>query len=439
LQFNAYHKYTVDEHTFVVLERMESFRQRDDVIGRAYAAVVRKDVLHLAVLLHDLGKGYEEDHSEVGKRLATQAADRLRLSADDQQTLEFLVHRHLVLSNTAMKRDLSDPNTWIHLAREVGNSQRLRMLYVLTCADVMGVGPGVFSPWTADLLEELYRNTLAVLGDPQDARDSTEIWDQRRRSLLDKHHGDETLRRLIAGLPYGYLADVADDEIEEHLRLAAALPAGDVDVVTKYRPETTTATYTIITSESIADFPFSKICGGLAAHHLDVLRARIYTLEGGMVIDQFDVRDTHCFGEPSPERVRKVESTLRRILRGELSVQDALYSSRSSMFAYQSRVMANVDTCVTIDNECSEQCTVIDVFTNNRRGLLYTLAQGIARLGLSVQHAKIATYEDEAADVFYVQEQDGTKVQQAVRIRMIQEKLAADVRRLAEDPRAMGF
>ncbi len=120
-------------------------------------------------------------------------------------------------------------------------------------------------------------------------------------------------------------------------------------------------------------------------------------------------------------------------------MQDALYSTRSSMFGVKPRVMQTVHTQVSIDNASSESCTVIDVFTNNRRGLLYTLAQGIAKLGLSVEYAKIATYEDEAADIFYVQEQDGTKVSDQHRIDTIEESLRADVGKLVEDPRSMGF
>jgi [protein-PII] uridylyltransferase len=439
LQFNAYHKYTVDDHTFVVLEHLESFEHRDDIVGRAYRGVVRKDLLHLAALLHDLGKGYEEDHSEIGRRIADEMAARLYLSPDETQTLVFLVHRHLMMSDLALKRDTSDPKVWITLGKSVGEVQLLKMLYALTCADIMGVGPGVFTPWTADLLEDLYRNTLAVLGDEEDASDKRELCEQKRAEVTGKLQPDPKASAFVAKLPLSYLSEIPSEEICAHLALAAKLAPGEVDVHSKYRPDTKTTTYTVITHEQATTFPFSKICGGLAAHHLDVLRARIYTLDEGTIIDQFDVRDTHYFGDPTKDRVQKVESTLRRILKGDLSVQDALYSTRSSMFGAKPRVMQAVTTRVTIDNSCSETCTVIDVFTNNRRGLLYTLAQGIAKLGLSVEYAKIATFEDEAADIFYVQEQNGEKVSHSARLDAIEASLDADVKRLVEDPRSMGF
>jgi [protein-PII] uridylyltransferase len=439
LQFNAYHKYTVDDHTFVVLENLEGFESRQDILGRAYRAVARKDLLHLAALLHDLGKGFDEDHSEVGRRLAADMARRLYLNEEETQTLVFLVHRHLMMSDLALKRDTSDPKVWMTLGRAVGDSQQLKMLYTLTCADIMGVGPGVFTPWTAELLEDLYRNTLSVLGDPEDASDKREICEARRAELSEKLVDQTKAHSFVSGLPLSYLSEVPVEEITDHLRMAADLRPGEIDVHSKYRPDTKITTYTIITDEKATEYPFSKICGGLAAHHLDVLRARIYTLSEGTIIDQFDVRDTHYFGDPSRERVQKVEGTLQRILKGNLSVSDALYSTRSSMFGVKPRVMQPITTRVTIDNNCSEQCTVIDVFTNNRRGLLYTLAQAIAKLNLSVQYAKIATFEDEAADIFYVQEQDGRKVADHERIEAIEKYLSEDVRRLVEDPRSMGF
>ncbi len=439
LQFNAYHKYTVDDHTFVVLEHLESFENRDDIVGRAYRAVTRKDLLHLAALLHDLGKGYEEDHSEVGRRLAIEMASRLHLTDEESETLVFLVHKHLMMSDLALKRDTSDPKVWITLGKAVGDTQRLKMLYTLTCADIMGVGPGVYTPWTADLLEDLYRNTLNVLGESEDASDKREAAEIKRSEIAQKLGSNAKAASFVAGLPLSYLSEVSAEEIIEHLMMAAKLGKGEIDVHSKYRTDTKITTYTVITHEEATKYPFSKICGGLAAHHLDVLRARIYTLTEGTIIDQFDVRDTHYFGDPTKDRVQKVEGTLQRILRGDLSVQDALYSTRSSMFGVKPRVMQTVHTQVSIDNASSESCTVIDVFTNNRRGLLYTLAQGIAKLGLSVEYAKIATYEDEAADIFYVQEQDGTKVSDQHRIDTIEESLRADVGKLVEDPRSMGF
>ncbi len=339
-----------------------------------------------------------------------------------------------MLSDLAMKRDISDPKVWVSLGKEVGDSQRLRMLYVLTCADVMGVGPGVYTPWTGDLLEELYRNTLSLFGDEKDARNSAELWERRRLELLDKHRSNPRMSRLIDGLSSSYLAEVAPAEIEEHLAVASKLDNGDIDVITKYRPETKTTTYTVVTSERAAEYPFSKICGGSRRITWMSSPREFNTLGDGVVIDQFDVRDTHCFGEPSRDRVHKVEMTIRRILKGELSFRTPFirravpYSPRSRASWHRSTHGSRSTTPVprTAPSSTSSRTTGAACCTRSRKEF--------ARLGLSVQYAKIATYEDEAADVFYVRELDGRKALRADRVKMIEDHLTADVAVLLKIP-----
>ena len=290
------------------------------------------------------------------------------------------------------------------------------------------------------MINDLYRCALATLvGEDPDARTRAHLTDERRDALLAKFQSSPSIIERIRELPASYLAELPVETIEEHLHRIANLKDQAIEVVPTFQPTTNTTTYTVIANEQTSKAIFSKIAGGLAAHHLDVLSAGIYTLADGTVIDQFEVRDPHYFGDPSSDRVKKVANTIRNILLGELTVQDALYATRSSVFTAKVGVQAPVDTRVTIDNSISEASSVIDVFTNNRRGLLFTLAQGIARLGLSVKYAKIATYEDEAADVFYVQDLEGRKIESIERIKQIQSSLKSDVQHLADNPRSMGF
>src|SRR5262249_27587227 len=148
-------------------------------------------------------------------------------------------------------------------------------------------------------------------------------------------------------------------------------------------------------------------CGSLAAHHLEVLAADVHTLADGTVLDQFEVRDVHHFGAPSKERLERISATVRRVVAGDLAVEDAPWSMRSSVFVAGKRVIAGEMIRVEIDNDSSETCTVVDVFTMDRRGLLYSLARTLHQLGLSIEHAKIATYHDEVVDVFYVRNAAG--------------------------------
>jgi [protein-PII] uridylyltransferase len=157
------------------------------------------------------------------------------------------------------------------------------------------------------------------------------------------------------------------------------------------------------------------------------------------VLDQFEVRDVHHFGAPSVERLERISATVVRVVLGDLAVEDALWSMRSSVFIAGKRVIAADVVRVEIDNDSSESCTVVDVFTMDRRGLLYSLARTLHQLGLSIEHAKIATYHDEVVDVFYVKDSEGKKVADENRLAAVRKALIAAVRRLAEDPRSMGF
>ena len=440
LQFNAYHKYTVDEHTFVTIECAEELERNEGLLGRAYRAIHRKDLLFLALLLHDLGKGYTQDHSEVGLQIAQETAQRFNLSPADRQVLTFLVHRHLYLSHLAFHRDTDDQALRIEVTREVGSIEMLRMLYVLTVVDIMGVGPGTLTQWKADLLANLYRQTRRLFGEDESNDEEYQLADGRRQQLLAAHGGDSATKAFIQALPEGYLVEHEPEVLNTHLTHRQRLaPDNCAELVAELQPSTNAVLYTVITHERVCDGIFYKICGCLSAHHLEILSARIVTFEDGTVIDRFEVIDKHHTGAPDADRSAKIGNTLRRVLSGELSVSDALWSSRSSVFASKRRVVARENTRVVVDNTSSEQHTVVDVFTVNRRGLLHTLAKGINRLGLSIRYAKIATYADEVVDIFYVQEADGQKVHRADRIHLIQDHLASDIARLAADPHSMGF
>ena len=170
LQFNEYHKYTVDEHSLRALEHVISFEQDQTIVGETYRNIRSKKLLHLALLLHDLGKGFPEDHSEVGRRIADATGKRFGLQEDDVETIKFLVHNHLVMSHLAFHRDIFDESLVAEFAANVGSLQMLSMLFVLTLADIKGVGPDVLTPWKLDLLTNLFRSAKRVLTGDYDGR-----------------------------------------------------------------------------------------------------------------------------------------------------------------------------------------------------------------------------------------------------------------------------
>ena len=169
LQFNQYHKFTVDEHSLRAVRKATEFADRQDALGEAYREVADHRVLHLALLLHDLGKGFEEDHSEVGKRIAEETTALLKLDAQTCADVAFLVHKHLVMSHLTFRRDTSDEQLIRNFAEEIGTIERLRTLFVLTCADLAAVGPGVLNDWKIDLLADVFTRAVQCLEDGRSA------------------------------------------------------------------------------------------------------------------------------------------------------------------------------------------------------------------------------------------------------------------------------
>ncbi len=163
LQFNQYHHYTVDEHTLRTLEMVTQFATEQGPLGVAYRRVAHKEILHLALLLHDVGKGYEEDHCLVGRDIAKRVANRLFLSEEQRDQVMLLVERHLEMADLALRRDFTDEQLLVKFAREIGTPEVLRMLYVLTVADISSVGPGVFTTWKGELLAELFDAAMMIV------------------------------------------------------------------------------------------------------------------------------------------------------------------------------------------------------------------------------------------------------------------------------------
>jgi [protein-PII] uridylyltransferase len=438
IQFNAYHRYTVDEHTLVAVESAERLgdRDRNDLPAEIYRHIPRKGLLHLALLLHDLGKGRAEDHSEVGARIAAEVADRFELPPADRETLVFLVGKHLLLSRLAFHRDTRDPEVTLQLVREVGREAILNKLYALTVSDISAVSPEAYTPWKADLLADLYRRAASWFGDaPSDAAAEAE---KRRRELWASRPAADSEARL-AMLPGEVVAGLSLDAWAQLQDAWRTLDESRVAVLPRHEAARDAIALTILAKFELADGVFSKICGALAAHHLEVQSADIHTLGDGTVLDCFEVRDVHHFGAPSEERLARISATVRRVVLGELAVEDALWSMRSSLFVAGKRIIAADPVRVEIDNDCSQSCTVVDVFAMDRRGLLFTLARTLHQLNCSIEYAKIATYHDEVVDVFYVKDSRGSKLGGEAETLALREALIAAIRQLAADPRSMGF
>jgi len=431
MQFNQYHKYTVDEHSLLAVAKAEAFEQESSVIGQVYREIPRKDLLHLAVLLHDLGKGREEDHSEAGKRLAEEAAARLGFNEQDTRTLVFLVHKHLLMAHTAFRRDPYDGNVLLTFAREVGTPAVLRKFLVLTAADIAAVGPGVLTKWKESLLIELYVRTMPEVSGEKDTTWGTERVAQLAREVVARMPEQSDAAWIQAQLeqfPVRYLHGTAPDRIAGHLAAIRRLSVRDVKVESAFNETLGTCDYAVITRNDMIPGIFSKISGVLAAMGLHILDAQIVTRHDGMIVDTFQVSDPDYAGVPPAERQESVGRAIRSVLLGEEIVEQLL--GRYRRLDHQRRLPAGrQSTDVQVDNETSDRATIIDVFAEDRQGLLYVITRAIFTLGLSVQAARISTRLDQVADVFYVTDSKGGKVTDPARLEAIRATLKGEIDR----------
>jgi [protein-PII] uridylyltransferase len=411
MQFNRYHSYTVDEHCIRAVGEAERLAGEDGRLGTAYRELKRKALLHLSLLLHDVGKGYEGDHSERGVELAEEAAGWLGLSADDRQLLTFLVRQHLLMSNVAFRRDLSDESTVLHFARQMAQPEALTLLYLLTTADIRAVGPEMWTNWKGELLRELFDRAMEVVAGSRPVSGEQErIRCVREAAMaLARHAYDPAwLDRQFDAMPVRYWLTTPPELIVEHLAGFQQLESDEVVVTAKTQADRGTSVYTIFARETVIPGIFSKIAGVLAAKGTQILGAQVYTRLNGTIVDMFEVLDPDYKGPPPPRRIAAISTAIQDVLKGRVTIQELFVKSRR-IEAPAARLV-KLPTQVEIDNDSSDECTIVDVFADDRQGLLYVITNALFEAGLSVSSAKISTRLDQIADVFYVTTRERVKL-----------------------------
>ena len=435
IQFNQYHSYTVDEHTLRAVEAAVSFANDEGRVGSAYRAVRHKATLHLAILLHDIAKGYERDHSELGAEIAVELGPRFSMSPHKQDMVAFLVLNHLKMSHLALRRDISDTQLVVEFARLIGSPEKLRMLYVLTAADITAVGPDVFTDWKADLLGDFYSRAMEVLsGRPEEHLEDERIQTARVQvteeidELSEEDIDEDWLQNELDAMPVFYLTGESANRVARDLIRLQKLPKDDLVVWGNYDPEKDVVEYRVIVRGDASRGCFHRVAGTLAALRMDVLSAGICTTRDGVVIDAFRVADNDFEGEVPKDRIAQVADKVRAVLLGEASVEDL--QSRGTLYSSAGRVeVSDLDPRVVIDNDCSRDFTVIDVFAYDRPGLLHELALALFELELSVQLARIGTHWDQVVDVFYVTDSANRKIVDRDTTERIRERLLSVIAR----------
>ena len=427
LQFNVYHKFTVDEHSIRAVEMASDFRTHPGVLGVVYNELQRKDLLHLALLIHDLGKGYAEDHSEVGMRITREIAARFSLSAHDAEILEFLVHKHLIMSHLAQRRDINDPRVIVDFAVQIGSPEVLKMMFVLTCADLAAVGPDVLNDWKLGMLTELYQHTLNELGG--NLTNTERISDRKRalRERISQNSDRNWWERQIESLPYSYLVSCPPERIHDELAALQAMAPNDAVAWHRYLPDQQAVEYTVGTNESIVPGIFHRLTGTFTSKGMQILSAEINTLADGFVVDRFFVTDGDFHGEPDALRVTEVKRALVDALKNPSDSPPTFRKVWTSSSQDRNSEPGRMPSQVRIDCTTSERFTIIDVFTHDRMGLLYAITRTLFQLGLSVGIAKIGTHLDQVVDVFYVTDFHGVKVTDEHRLQEIRNQVMAAI------------
>ncbi len=428
MQYNMYHHFTVDEHTIFaigILHRIEQGKLKDEVpiASEVVHKVLSRRVLYLSVLLHDIAKGRGGDHSQLGAKVARKLCPRLGLSDEETETVAWLVLYHLAMSDTAFKRDLTDPQTIADFAALVQSPERLRLLLVLTVADIRAVGPHVWNAWKAALLRDLYWRTEEVLtgGVAEHSRRARVAAAQAE--LRDKLT-DWSEAEIAAHLARGYAPYWLSVDGETHLRHARLVREAErhqtpltVDTrIDRYREVTEVTIYT-------ADHAglFSRIAGALAVAGASIDAARIFTMANGMALDTFYVRDAVGGPFDRPDQLARLSAAVEQTLAGRLKPAQELARRRSPL---PSRLRVfKVTPRVLIDNKASARATVIEVNGRDRPGLLYDLTRTLSRLNLMIHGARIATFGERAVDVFYVQDALGDKIETPAKLKRIRERL----------------
>ncbi|HEX5472244.1 MAG TPA: HD domain-containing protein, partial [Lacipirellulaceae bacterium] len=391
LQFNQYHKYTVDEHCIRTVEEATKFADRKDILGDVYRRLADKTTLHLALLLHDLGKGHEEDHSEVGRRIAHSTAQWFGLASDQAETLEFLVHKHLRMSHVALKYDTTQPQLVERFADEVGARSRLDLLYLVTCADLAGVGPDVLSGWKIEVLTELYLATLrkfeaaepTVLAQRDNQRNAT--W----QILSVPEQSDGWFERQLAALPESFLVKRSPEAVADTLRrLRHLAPRGGV-AWANYLKETDTVEFIAGIDQGSGRAIFSSMAGALTSTNMQILAAGTSVLADGLLLMRYVASEPECPGEPAAERLASICDALVKSIDSDVTPKFPKILGREQKAA--GAILTNLPNEVRIDNELSAACTVVEVFTVDHRGLLYRLARALHDSGVVIRFAKIGT------------------------------------------------
>jgi [protein-PII] uridylyltransferase len=420
MQFNMYHSYTVDEHLLRcigVLAEIErgsnpEFALANDLMRKILPE--HRTLLYVALFLHDIAKGRIEDHSIAGARVARRFCPRLGLSPADTETVAWLVEQHLVMSTQAQSRDLSDRKTIENFAAVVQSLERMKLLTILTTADIRAVGPGVWNGWKAQLLRTLYYETEPVLtgGFSEVNRAQRVAMAQAELKAELKDWPPERIAAYFARHYPAYWLKVDLPHRVTHARFVRAAEDAGKSIATTFEFDATRGVTELTVFAPDHPWLLSTLAGACAATGANIVDAQIFTTTDGRALDTIAVSRGFDQNEDETRRAARIADTIEKTLSGALKLPEVVARRSAS----KGRIKAfAIEPEVTINNQWSNRYTVIEVAGLDRPGLLYELTATLSKLSLNITSAHVATFGERVVDVFYVTDLLGAKISSPTR------------------------
>jgi len=422
VQHDAYHIYTVDIHSIFAVGEIAKlwageYAEQKPLLTKTALDIEKRELLLLAVLFHDIGKGEGKNHSEKGAVLVRTISRRMGLNKEDSLRLEFLVRHHLDMAHISQRRDLHDDKLIDQFAKTMEMTENLKMLFLLTFADLKAVGPDVWSEWKGFLLQELFQKTYDAMERGNFRADiRSERVRNRKRKVFDnltEDYDPKAIKAHLRAMGNRYLLSHRSVEITEHLKVQLSRQKNPLALHIEHRHE---EEYTQVIVSTL-DIPglFSKIAGVMAANGINILGAQIYTHKNGEALDLLQVRGPSGGVLDDPRKWKRVQTDISSVIEGRKRVDELVVKSKPPSFMIE-KVKPKYPSRIEVDNEVSDEYTVIDIYTDDKVGLLYQITKAIKELGLFISVSKISTKVDQVADTFYVQDIFGQKVTQPEKI-----------------------
>lgn len=427
-QHDVYHVYTVDSHSIKAVQELSDLKngvydKEFPVFKMALEEIKTPSHLVLGTLFHDIGKGKGGRHSEVGAKLAQRIMTRMGYPEEDRAVVEFLVLSHLIMPHLSQRRDLEDMNLINQFAKTVGDLEKLNLLFILTWADIRAVGPEVWTPWKGSLLRELYEKTRYALekGEytPERATKIMEAIKKKVLKLVPRRLDPKRLEIFMSSMPPRYFLATPPEEIIVHFELIDGRK--DPYILFHQFPHQRGRFNELLLFTVNSPRLFEQVTGVLAANQVNIITLEQFFDNQGGVLLLLKVTDKMGRLIEEERRFENIEQDFQKVLSAQIPLEK-YYEKRARKGIFEKK-RSGKPSRVEIDQDVSPYYTVIDIFSDDRIGLLYDLAKAMHRLGLFVEVSKISTKVDQVSDAFYVKDIFGHKINDGAKIKLIRKTL----------------